>query len=173
VILNGQHEAYQPIFNDGKQTSASDGFGWPAEIFCPTMAALWRPTLVKKIDHQEALVASVLAVNGFGVEKVYGLLPAFRNSGLTDLNRISKKGIEEVTILLARSGYDRGLLTGMMAERLLNLITAIVDGGLDGLEEMVISNKRDKAVHLLCTVRGIGPRVAANAWILMRRNAKG
>ena len=54
----------------------------------------------------------------------------------------------------------------------MNLMTSVVEGRLDGLTEFVASNKRGVAVQLLCTVRGVGPKVASNAWHLMQNSVK-
>ena len=120
------------------------------------------------VDHLEALIVSILAVNSYGLEKAYSLLPALRKSGLTDSSRVPKLKCEKVMMLLAASGYERGLLTEMMAARLVSLMKTVSDGELDGLGELVANNKRVAAVEMLCAIRGIGPKVASDAWAMMR-----
>ena len=119
-------------------------------------------------DHIEAILASILAVNAYGLEKAYGLLPAFRAAGLTNPTIVVRQNAGDLMMGLAHAGYDRGLLTEMMAGRLANLMSAVVDGRLDELGKLVANSDRNSAISLLCSVKGIGPKVASDAWMLMR-----
>lgn len=69
---------------------------------------------------------------------------------------------------LSRAGYNRGLLTGMLAERLQALMVAVASGSLDGLEDAVASGNKSEARALLLRVKGIGERVAEVAWQLLK-----
>lgn len=117
-------------------------------------------------DHLEAIIASVLAVNVYGLEKAYALLPEFRKCGLTDPLKVVQADIAEVMVAFQRAGYNRGMLSEMMAGRLMNLMTAAAEGHLDTLNEMVSKRKRAEAEALLCQIKGIGPKVASDAWML-------
>jgi len=114
----------------------------------------------------EAIIAAVLSVNNFGLEKAYGLLPALREAGLTRPDEVVSQDPGDLTVKLARAGYDRGLLTGMMADRLLLLMKAVESGALNQFDDLVASDDREKAIALLCEVHGVGPTVAANALVL-------
>ena len=115
----------------------------------------------------EALVASILAVNSYGLDKAYAILPALREAGLTNPPQTAIKDIGELTVALGNAGYCRGWLTGMMAERLASLMAAI-EGKLDDLGSFVDSNNKTSAINLLCTIKGIGSKVANDAWMLMK-----
>lgn len=119
-------------------------------------------------DHLEALITAVLAVNAYGLEKVYALLPTFRMAGLTDPADVANADVGEVMMRLHRAGYDRGLLTEMMAGRLKNLMQAAADGSLDEINVFVGKGDKQSTADLLCKVKGIGPKVAADAWMLMK-----
>ncbi len=116
----------------------------------------------------ESLVASVLSVNSYPLEKSWSLLPALGKSSLTDPDFVAGADPGDVTVRLGQSGYNRGMLTGMMAERLRSLMVAVNAGTLDGLEGLVAGDKKEKALSLLRTVNGIGTAVAHNAWLLLR-----
>lgn len=116
----------------------------------------------------EAIVAALLAVNRFGLEKAYSLLPALREAGLTRPGKVVNEDLGAVTVRLAQAGYDRGLLTGMMAGRLVTLMQAVDRGELDSFEGLLARGDLEKATSLLCQVYGIGPKVAADAWLLLR-----
>ena len=116
----------------------------------------------------DAIVAAVLAVNNYGLEKAYGLLPALRKAGLTRPAKVVNEDLGTLTVRLARAGYNRGLLTEMMAGRLLGLMKAVHEGTLDRLDSLAASGDQDRTLALLCEIHGIGPQVAANAWMLLR-----
>ena len=115
----------------------------------------------------EAVVAAVLAVNRYPLEKAWELLPPLRKAGLTRPEKVIGTDIGVLTVALAKAGYNRGLLTEMMAGRLQALMAAVQAGTLDRLDALVAAAKRDEAVASLREVRGIGPQVAANALALL------
>lgn len=119
-------------------------------------------------DHVEALVAAVLAVNNYRVERIWTQMPGLRAGRLTDPEWVAKADLGEVVANLTASGHDRGMLAGMMAERLQTLMQAIVAGSLDGLPAALTREDRDGAVKILCSVKGIGPKVADTALMLMK-----
>ena len=119
-------------------------------------------------NHLEAIIASMLAVNAYGLERSYALLPGFRTAGLTDPVTIAREDVGALMMRLAKAGYDRGLLTEMMAGRMSNFMKAVANGELDELDEMVARGDQSSAVDLLCKIRGIGPKVATDSWLLMR-----
>ena len=119
-------------------------------------------------DHLDAVVVAVLAVNNYPLEKAWALLPRLRQAGLTDPRLVASEDLGSLTVGLARAGYNRGLLTAMMAERLQGLGQAVQDGTLSSFDAILAQGDRERAISVLRHVRGIGPRVAANAWTLLR-----
>ncbi len=115
----------------------------------------------------EAVIAAILAVNSYGLEKSYKLLPSLRKAGLTDPATVAKADGGDVMMRLCKAGYDRGMLTEMMAGRLVHLMQVVHSGALDGLNTLVDNRAKEGTLELLCTVKGIGPKVAADAWMLL------
>lgn len=113
----------------------------------------------------EETIVAMLAVNNYPLEKAWNLLPQLRKSGLTRPEAIPDD-IGELTVRLASAGYDRGLLTSLFAERIAALMQAVRSGALDKLDDLVRRRAKSDATKLLCTVRGVGPRVAETAWSL-------
>lgn len=118
-------------------------------------------------DHMDALVASLLAVNAYPVDKVWAALPAMREAGLLDPAQTVGRDLGEVTVRLAQAGYDRGMLTSLLAGRLQDLLAAVQLGKLDTIAQLVAAGRRSETEALLQTVKGIGPRVANVAWQLL------
>ena len=123
-----------------------------------------------KAKHLGDVVVALLAVNRYPLEKAWGLLPALEANGFTDPATVPED-IGEATKKLWDSGYDRGLLTSMFAERIQSLMAAVKAGQLARLDELVDARKKAETVALLCTVPGIGPTVAENAWLLVTSTA--
>lgn len=118
----------------------------------------------------ESLLVALLAVNSYSVEKVTGLLPAFREARLTEptfVAEVAKADIGPLIVRLASAGYDRGLRTEIFAQRVLALMEAINRGQLSALPAMVSARKESDAIASLTMIPGIGPRVAATAWSLL------
>lgn len=119
----------------------------------------------------EVLVASLLAVNQYPLERVWDQMPALREAGLTNAKHVANADIRDVVVNLTEAGHDRGMLAGMMAERLQNLMRAIEGGVLDAVPPAVARRDREAAVVALCRVKGIGPRVAETAWQQLSQGA--
>lgn len=119
-------------------------------------------------SHVEALTIAVLAVGMWPADKVRDALPRFRVAGLLAPGDVARMDLGELTVKLAKNGYHRGLLTSMYAERFQAVMKEIATGSLDVLPEMVRLGEKEKFSALLREVHGIGPKVAANAWELLR-----
>lgn len=113
------------------------------------------------------LVVAVLAVNSYSLEKAWALRSALSDEGLTNPANSSKLDQRALTVRLAKAGYDRGMLTGMMASRVADLMRAIATGQLDALDEHIRQQDWEAVERLLRAVRGIGPKVAKNALLLL------
>lgn len=115
----------------------------------------------------DSVVTSILAVNKFPILKVQDLLPRMREARLLDPAFVAEQELGALTVQLYNSGYDRGMLTSRLAERLLALMKSIERGELARLEAFVREGKKEQATALLLQVWGIGPTVARTAWALM------
>jgi hypothetical protein len=119
-------------------------------------------------DLVDSLVTALLAVNKYSLEKVWAMLPHLRQEGLTNPGPVASEDLSRLTIRLAEAGYDRGRLTVMFAERLQHLMAAIESGQLDSLRSAATRKDPEAVQRALCRVRGVGPQVAQNAWILLQ-----
>lgn len=115
----------------------------------------------------EAILVAMLAVNSYGLEKAYALLPQLREAGLTDPENVANSDVGDVMVRMYESGYQRGLLGEMFAERVKHLMTLASQGELDSLEDFLESNQREQVVELLCQIKGVGPKVAGDVLLLM------
>ena len=119
-------------------------------------------------DLVDSLVTALLAENNYSLEKVWKVLPRLQDEGLTKPGPVASEDLTRLTTRLAEAGYDRGRLTAMFAERLQNLMAAIVSGQLDDLRSAATRKDLQALQRTLCRVRGVGPQVAQNAWILLQ-----
>jgi hypothetical protein len=127
------------------------------------------PSVPLDVTVVESLVVALLGVNSYSPARVYDLLPQMRDHRLLDPDWTSTATIGQVTVALTKSGYTRGMLNGIMAERLIALMSAIAAGRMSILASAIAQNDRAAATSLLREVRGIGPRVADIAWLLLTR----
>ena len=118
-------------------------------------------------EHREAIVTAILAVNSFPIERVQKVLPALRAAQLLDPTYVASLDLGPLTVQLYNAGYDRGMLTSRIAERLQALMKAIREGQLDELEAFIRDRDAEKATAALVKVWGVGPKVALEAWNLL------
>jgi hypothetical protein len=115
----------------------------------------------------ECLLMALLSVNNYPLAKAWALLPRMRELGLTNPPRVVGMGMPAVIEALTVAGYDRKNLTWMFAERVMALMAAIHGGELAGLDEAIAAKDKARASELLDRVRGVGPTVIQNAWVLL------
>jgi hypothetical protein len=117
--------------------------------------------------HVEDLLVAVLSVNNYAVTKTWELLPGLRQSGLTDPMAVADMDAAAVLRRLQSAGYVRGGITDIVAPRVQTLMARVASGELDMLPGLVDAGRRDDARQVLLRLDGVGPRVAATAWMLL------
>ena|SRR5215467_4338315 len=113
------------------------------------------------------LVVSVLAVIRYSLESTYKYLDGLREQGLTDPANLARWDTQEIKKRLKACGLDRGpFLTKLFAERLsaLGLFAARV--GVSKCSEIISGSDPEAIDRLLMPVKGIGPVVLDNFYIL-------
>ncbi len=119
------------------------------------------------------LVAAMLAVNFYPVDRAYSLMPAFRDRGLLDPARVAAMSHEDLISAMNAAGYARGGFLPILSYRLVTLMAAIASGALDPLPAHVAANDEAKFAATLAGVHGFGPSTTASAWRLFRPAAAG
>lgn len=118
-------------------------------------ADVWTDTLI-----------SLLAIYGPSLEKVDGLVPAFKQVGLTSFSKVAQMSHEEVYNALVKSGYDRGNLLGIFIPRIQAVAQAFEQVGMAQVET-VLQGKNIQAIEkFLLPIKGIGPKVVNNFLLL-------
>ena len=115
----------------------------------------------------EDIVVALLAVSAYPMERVAKILPSLRESKLTEPAFVAAADEGEITKRLNGSGYQRGLLVGMYAERLQAVMQHICSGGIDGIEPLIATRDREAIGAIFRGVRGVGPKVLDNLFILL------
>ena len=117
------------------------------------------------------LVIAMLSVNNYPMEKTFGLANQLREKRLFDPSFLLSCDLSELTRRLGSAGYDRGeTMTVIFTDRLSSLgrLTNIVPAG--ECTRILSSGSRDEVVSLLSSVKGIGPKVLANFFLLRGDN---
>lgn len=124
-------------------------------------------------EHIEVLVCAILSVNSYAYEKAHGLMPSLRVARLLDASHVTSLDLGPLTVALYNAGYDRGMLTSRIAERLQGLMRSVRGGLLDDLPGYVAKPDEASALAVLQKVPGVGPKVARIVWTLLRAASTG
>lgn len=113
------------------------------------------------------LVVSILAVNQYSLEKTYGGLEGLRTTNVTDPANLRDWKPEEMTAKLRAAGFDRGsFMTALFAQRLCALGELIRARGITECESVLSGRNRRSIEAVLLPVKGIGPKVLKNFFML-------
>jgi hypothetical protein len=118
-------------------------------------------------DIVEHLLVALLAVNNWTVERVWNMRDSLRETGLTDLRVLSALSTEDVVARLVRAGHNRGdYMNSLMAERVQSMAEAFNPEALAELERHLHEDNRVAVDAILTRIRGVGPTVLRNFWVL-------
>ena len=115
-----------------------------------------------------ALVAALLAVNFYPVDRAYGLMPAFYERGLLDPAAVAAMPQAALIEAMNAAGYKRGGFVPILSFRLYKLMDALGSGALASLGAFAASGDKAGFIETLSAVEGFGPRTAETAWELFR-----
>jgi hypothetical protein len=119
-----------------------------------------------KADERRHLVAALLTVNGYPVERAVALMPAFQQAGLLDLRQTADLDGGALSAKMAAAGYARGGFLPILGYRLVKLLEAADGVQLDELPRAVARGDAESFKVTLSEVHGFGPNTAAAAWLL-------
>jgi len=115
----------------------------------------------------EDLVVAILSVNNYSLEKTYLAIEALRHGGLFSPQNLALWTPEEIGTRLQRAGYDRGrFMTALLSVRLASLGVLLESVGVEECERLLLKGESAEARSLLLSVKGIGPTVLANFFLL-------
>ena len=124
-------------------------------------------TEVRRDNPWEDLVISILSVNNYSMEKTYSAVESLRAVGLVDPSQLVTWDIDEISAKLRAAQCDRGpFLTPLFADRLAALGQFLRAAGVVHCERIILSNDVVAITELLMPVRGIGPKVLSNLFLL-------
>jgi hypothetical protein len=122
----------------------------------------------KALDNPwEDLVIAILSVTQYKLEKTYALLDSLRIEGLFTPSNLMRWSENEIATRLRAGGCNRGaFMTKLFAERLAALGTFVKTTGEQTVEQIILSRDTSTVEKYLLAVRGIGPVVLENFYIL-------
>jgi hypothetical protein len=113
------------------------------------------------------LVVSLLSVNQYPLEKTYAVLSLLRQGGLLSPENLSRWELEEIVARLKAAGCDRGpFMTKLFAVRLASLGMSVQSRGIAVCRGILLSNDPAAISDLLLPIKGIGPKVLRNFFML-------
>jgi len=115
----------------------------------------------------EDVVVSILSVNQYSLEKTYQVVDRLREQGLSNPDNLGRWTKDEIVVRLKQSGCDRGeFMTSLFAARLSNLGAALTSYGVEECTSILLSNDTRLLNELLLPIKGIGPKVMENIFLL-------
>lgn len=115
----------------------------------------------------DAIVAAMLTVNQYPVDRAVGLVPSLRAVRLLDAPVVNAMTWDELVQALRTAGYDRGGFVPIVGARLAELMLAAERGDLGPLQDAVSAKDRAAFCAGLSAIKGFGPKVSETAaWLL-------
>ena len=122
----------------------------------------------------EDLVLSILSVNQYSLEKTYSHIEGLRQEGLVEPENLKSWTREQIALRLRRAGFDRGFfMTDLFADRLASLGSFVSSRGIEGCEIVLTSTDLSNIAALLMPVKGIGPKVLENFFVMRGMQQEG
>jgi hypothetical protein len=112
------------------------------------------------------LIAAMLSVNSYSLQKTFLLVETLRRQGLFHPQNLARWTPKEIGTRLRQGGYDRGCVTWLLADRLESLGKFVESVGVEECERVLRCGKTNEVKDFLLPVKGIGPRVLANFFAL-------
>jgi hypothetical protein len=115
----------------------------------------------------ENALLSLLAVNGWSVDRVFRLAHRLRAAGLLDFSAVAQLELDEIAGRLAMAGYDRGgYMNLLLARRVSSLAAALTRSELDRLKTCLLEGQGSEVSSTLQRINGVGPVVLETFWSL-------
>ena len=113
------------------------------------------------------VVIAMLSVNNYPLDKTFSLFDQLRANRLFDPSFLAASDAAELARRLGAAGYDRGTtMTEIFADRLLALGHLAESLRIDACTRILTKGSRDEVSSLLGSVKGVGPKVLENFFVL-------
>lgn len=118
------------------------------------------------------LVISLLAVNGWGLDKAGALLDGLRGQGLTDPSAIASREWGDNAQSLEAAGYNRGeYMISLLTDRIIAAAKAWFEHDLEPrLKDAEAKRDLARIAELLIPINGVGKQVVSNYFLLRGLN---
>lgn len=113
------------------------------------------------------LVIAILSVNNYPLEKTFALFESLEDNGLFDPTVLAGLSATDVARKLGAAGYNRGdTMTAIFTERLSSLGQLTSSVPVESASRILKTGDHKEVSSLLSSVKGIGPKVLANFFLL-------
>ena len=119
----------------------------------------------KKINPWANIVIAMLSLNSYPLERTWKLFDKLSENGFFDPRNIASWSYDELCQRLIASGYDRGGMNDIFAERLWS-IRNLADN-VSGYEKIIANGTEAEVTKVLSKIKGVGPVVLKN-YLLLR-----
>ena len=113
------------------------------------------------------LVMAILSVNNYPLDRTFALFDALQAEGLFAPPVLTEATASAIARKLGSAGYNRGhTMTEIFTKRLLSLGAFLREHAIDDCERVLVQGSRDEVREVLGPIKGIGPRVLENFFVL-------
>lgn len=113
------------------------------------------------------IIISILSINQYTLSHTYRKSDELKAVGMFDPLNITTWNADEIEAKLKQGGCDRGeFMTRLFSERIAALGDLISDNGCQEFESVLLKGKTKDIENLLLPVKGIGPKVLKNFFLL-------
>jgi hypothetical protein len=113
------------------------------------------------------LVIAMLSVNNYPLDRTFALFDKLEAEGLFDPSVLASATASEVACKLGAAGYNRGdTMTAIFTDRLLSLGALAKRESPSVCQRTLEGRVREDVENLLADVKGVGPRVLENFFLL-------
>lgn len=113
------------------------------------------------------LVIAILSVNNYPLDKTFALFEALKKNGLFDPACLAESSPADIARKLGSAGYNRGdTMTAIFTERLISLGQLAIRARVEDCVRILSTGYPEEVTSLLSGVKGVGPKVLANYFIL-------
>ncbi len=114
----------------------------------------------KKINPWANLVIAMLSINQYPLDKTFKIFDQLESGGLFDPLKIASWHYDELCQRLIESGYDRGRMNDIFAERLWSIRN--LSDNFSAYEKILANGTESEVTKVLSQIKGVGPVVIKN-----------
>ena len=115
----------------------------------------------------EDILTALFAVAGWNLETSHGFVKTLLNKIPEEIDSLRDLNEDDIARLIVASGFSRGSkVLAIMVERMTAVLQFVSKENIEGLKCAVSSGQYGQIRDMLLSVKGVGPKVVSNFFLL-------